>query len=918
MNIDAKMTELIQAGILLHENGTNELYEKICAIFPSNKQDKRAFGGRIKRVVWTKEVDDALRNAVRMRLDIEKEFQPLYPYIPLEMTEKQARWHRGISTKKRHGSRNGKTLPGIGRIGLNLDPNILREFRMPRFTFDEPLQLEVKNRQNWQVMIINGANIGTRHGGDIMGNVSRRALSEANERGAAAVIATNIIALDLRKAAGPPKVARSLVFGDHVNPALIQDPEYQKIAEKIIEEHPMDEIIYRTIEELVDDILNGWMKISVKPNHWPEFQGPVYIVLGNNENKLIEAAAYWELRWWTLKKQMELRDKLRMAKSAKSAAEKRDDAAAARNLSQRIDSLLSQLHRTTVSSIATQELHRFYDYARAVVIQKIEKAIPNSKVIGQDTTFVKIGDKIMEIHIPSHLRVTDRLLSNYALQYGPKNLREKLADVILICHPSALQFRMTVREADYNGKRGSSMLLVPPIAIDDKYLRMVLRASSSQDHWLARAVFTEGFNPGVLMLQEIEGVVNTDVLSIDSLGAFQRYPKRKGSNYRRRPKYIWFMFCADPHWGGRAKEFVYSPELHKNLGMAEAVFHAMRRDGLCQGDRMPIHGWGSPDDQTQGQNFKARTQPHPNQMSYLLAEYFANQMQTQVEIAGSVQEAAQKSEQMKRYLLNQIELRGTDFLLEQVMQMMERGIEENIDVYSAILRRFKRSGLIIRGVGDFVNTQYAGFDTRNCGAINFGSGNHFDHTVEGEIVEGPFYAKHLRALLRQEPEWRDKKGELERLVVAPLYSGQSIGWATLQIPGGHEYGFEFRNKPTRMAGWGDTLLGTTKNFPMRGNYTRIFNGRLPILSVCGDKHFFGAVSSDYAFHHMCAAGTHTDRYGEMGFPSNNTGVSFIGLPAEGPESGPILVRLLPFNVIRDLVEDNPRSFDWESFLPNPA
>ena len=90
------------------------------------------------------------------------------------------------------------------------------------------------------------------------------------------------------------------------------------------------------------------------------------------------------------------------------------------------------------------------------------------------------------------------------------------------------------------------------------------------------------------------------------------------------------------------------------------------------------------------------------------------------------------------------------------------------------------------------------------------------------------------------------------------------------------------------------------------------------LKTYGDKHFFAAVATPYAFYHMCAAGTHTDRYGERGFPPNNTGVSFVGLPVDGPDSGPILLRILPFDVIKDFVEDNPRPFDWDSFLPNPA
>jgi len=63
--------------------------------------------------------------------------------------------------------------------------------------------------------------------------------------------------------------------------------------------------------------------------------------------------------------------------------------------------------------------------------------------------------------------------------------------------------------------------------------------------------------------------------------------------------------------------------------------------------------------------------------------------------------------------------------------------------------------------------------------------------------------------------------------------------------------------------------------------------------------------------------TETDSFGELGFPPNNSGVVFIGLPVEGRRAGPILIRPLLYNQIKDYMEDNPRPFDWERFLPNP-
>ena len=192
-----------------------------------------------------------------------------------------------------------------------------------------------------------------------------------------------------------------------------------------------------------------------------------------------------------------------------------------------------------------------------------------------------------------------------------------------------------------------------------------------------------------------------------------------------------------------------------------------------------------------------------------------------------------------------------------MFQMINRHVIANIDIFNAILKRNQTSGIIIKGVGEFGNRGHNGFDTRNVGVINFGSGNHLGNTIEGEIIEGPFYAAILKATLLALPDWQGKDALLEKLVKAPLYGSQTMGWGTIKTPDGYEYGLDLRSTPPRMGGWADPLFGAVRNDPMRGNYSRIFNGRMT-LKTYGDKHFFGAVATDYAFYHWCASGTHTD------------------------------------------------------------
>ncbi|MCF7835859.1 MAG: hypothetical protein K9M15_01940, partial [Candidatus Marinimicrobia bacterium] len=282
-------------------------------------------------------------------------------------------------------------------------------------------------------------------------------------------------------------------------------------------------------------------------------------------------------------------------------------------------------------------------------------------------------------------------------------------------------------------------------------------------------------------------------------------------------------------------------------------------------------------------------------------------------------EAALKAaEEIRKLTLYQFEKRGSDYIFEQLMQMMERHIEPNIDIFSAILRRAEKAKITIKGVGEIAIPEYEGHDSRNVGLINIGTGNHFSRTTDSEMIEGPLYAQRLKDLLCGTDEWKNKKALIERLVRAPVYGQTCIGWGIISVEGRCEYGIEIRSAPTNMSGWGDPLKGHVKKDLQRGNYSRIWNDKLPVIKFFGDKHFFSGVSTSHAIYHMSPASVHTDAYGEHGFPPNNTGVSFLGIPVDGPDSGPIFWRVLPFDVIKYFMEENPSSFDWGEFLPNPA
>lgn len=932
--IETAMSGLIQDGTL-KKIGADKLYEQILKNFAKDfgalnyNLSKKRFVSKLDKLIWTSETDKALRRVVREGLDLEATFCSSFPNIPMEVVKGREKWHRGISSAYR---KDRRSQTGIFRVRADVSLSELKKIKIPHSSPKNPISLAFKNsRLNWHIMCLNGPNVGALYPeSDIVGNPVRRALSDADFRDDDTVILTNILVMDLKKAGGPRKLGRMLALGDNINPNVFASPRYRERVKGILEKRPMDKIIYRTAEELLDDLLAGWAKIFTKPPEKRpptyEYDKPVYVILGFNEEELILTIAYWEIHFLTKQRQDELRNELATINSGIKDAIRNKDFQRANELEKDLLVVREELARTTITQVATQEGHRFVDYARSLVVNKIERTIPNSKVIGMGTTYVNIGGKeVIEINIPEHDRVTDALLANYSKQYGPKVLREEMAGTVVICHPYSLNPRMTERQVDKNGRRGSSKIFVAPICVDDAYIRRSMEHTVRKEHKIAKVAHSEQARTGVLRLNCSNGIVGGDIISLEALESFEedKYKKLRAGRRKERhlysvgPKYIWRMYGSDPHWGGRSKEMVTCKETGERLGMVEAVFQMMRKAGLTKKNSMPIHTFSVPDDPVQGQNFKARVELHPHQLPPHKIEQYIHNMRLQAERASEASEVRRILGMVDAFYKYQIEKRGSDFPLDQMFQMIERHVESYVDVFSAILRRAEKSGLIVRGVGEFVNSEFGGFDTRNIGIINFGSGNHLAHTVENEIIEGPLYAKYLRAFLAQIPDWEKKRQFLEKSVVAPLYGSQTIGWGTIRVKHGYEYGSVMRSTPTRMSGWGDTLLGAVRNDPLRGNYSRIFSRKM-VQNDCGDKHFAGLVVTSYCIYHMCPAGVHTDSYGEHGFPPNSTGVSFVGLPVDGPDSGPILLRILPYDVIKDFVEDNPRSFDWGAFLPNPA
>lgn len=912
-----RMERLIREGVLNHKSGIDGIYQTIRKEFAVPLADrsylfgKRMFARKLGELLWTKEVLGDLKKAVRNDISPERFRESFYPYIPEDLLKSKFKSLTGRTSS--HATT--QFVAGMGRLSTESLPPGAENFEFPKITPQEPLVITKASEA--QIPIINGSLIGLKHDRNIEDNPVRRALSDAKRRGAAAVILVNTVEMDTMKTAGPTKVYRARVSGLRLNPERFSDRDYRKEVRRILKSKSVDELIFQTIAEKFDEIMDGWYKIAHCPDGSPQFPGRVFIVFGRKEEEIIAAAAYHECRSLTILKQGKISAELGMAKNRLAAAMKDEDDREIKKWSNEVERLTKQRARTIITNIG-EPLYEFHRRRlRALVVHKFEESIPNSKVVSQGSTYMKLGDKVLKIHIPGEGRVTDGLLADYGDRHGSEIFEDALADLTVICHPYALNHRLVGREDSKDGQPVTKFVHVAPICVDDVFLREELRDTTKPVHPISRVVFDSQFKPGVLLVHYANGILNADPLPIAKLGKIGH----SGDNFAfpyPRTKYITFYVNTDNHFGGSAKRYIWDPKSRTNFGVNEAAIEFMRRTGAISQSDIRIHGIAELDDATNGDLwFNPRYRPDPQRLSILRFESWLRQKNSDIQRAaerGDVAAVRKLTEEVDEISIAQLYFRGEDFPFHQMMQVFDQHIDPNLDFFSAVLGKFEKSGLVIRGLSE-INRNLS--DTRDVGVINFPNGNHRVHTLDGKDLEGEYFAKHLRAKLEASSRWRGKSEFLEKTIRAPRFGSETFGLGTIKSKGGFEWALRFLGSPPRLSSWSDLLAAFVKSDLSRGDDTYGLM-KFKWVTIVGDKHFYCKADTKNGIYVVGAAGVHTDLYGSTGgFPPNNTGVCFVSIPADGPDAGPVIMRMLPHDLLRDWFA-KPKPFSWEKFLPEPV
>jgi hypothetical protein len=918
--LEKRCRELIQASALKEKGGLAKLCQTVnrefSAKFPVGVNlTKKMLITHIDKLIWTKEIDKDLWQAVINKML--PKFQEAYSYIPEHMVIKRANVKKGST----NATSVAQFRAGMGNISTDDLPRGAENYKFPDITYDSPLV--VSSAEEGQMSVINGALVGIKYP-DIERNTLRRALADARQRGSVAVVLTNIMEIWMKKTAGPLAAFRARVSGIGINPERFPE-EYRQEVQDILDGKIMDTLIYQTLEERSNEVLDGLHKVSHRPNgKGPEFPGPVYVVFGLKEEEYVYSTAYYRCRYMSIVTQNKIEAELNIASHKLAQAKNVKNQKDVEHWNNEVARLGRKKARTILTNTGDTQYEFYRRLMRAYLVKRLEETIPNCKVISQGSTYLKVSDKIVKIHIPSYNKITDSLLKDYGDAYGAEVFRDTLADLTVVCHPYSLNHRIVGREDSRDNQPVTKYIAVAPACLDGEFLREEFKDNTKAAHPVQALVFNPQFKPGVLLLSWANGLLNVSSLPIAKLDSDKTI--KDNSNFvfpYPDLKYITWFLNTDNHFGASDKRYIWDPKQRMHLGVTEAAIEMMRRLEVMNSTDIRIHGTAEMDDATNGDMwFSPRYRPDPQEMTILHIERWLQQMTADIQLAaekGDSKLVGQLAEEINRISIAQLYFKGEDFPFHQMMQVYDRHIGPNVDFYSAVLGRFVTSRLNLQGISKLHKNMV---DTRDLGVHNFPNGNHRVKTLDQKDLEGDYVARHLQEKLTQLPEWqkylKSHPDFLQEMVRAPRFGNLTFGWGTLQAPGGYQWGIRVHGTPARQSGWSDILAAVIKSDIARGDDTYGLLKKRVTITFYGDKHFFAKAETEQIVYVMCAAGVHTNVYGSSGgFPPNNTGVCFVSIPADGPDEGPIIVQMLPHDFLRDWFA-NPKPFDWAKFLPNPV
>lgn len=874
------------------------------------------YRGLVKKfdeLVWSKERLKFIKEALRYKHDISRIKETL-SVIPEKMINKKLRELRGPGNNV---VIYGDIFSEAGQGRLVVSEEILKNAKvvLSKATLQDPYVVKTENGK-FSFSVINSPLVGAEYSQVLEENIVLNGLQLAEAKHDDLVIFSGgLMFIDAKKSEGLLTTHRARTSGMTLNLKIL-DPRYRREAAIIRGTKPADNVVCETAREKFLNLASGWRKTVVDKDGKPIYNGKIFITLGRTEEEIIEAAAHAEINYILAVLRNRINEQRRGVQAELRYEYRKDrdaDTQKIEKLQKEIEWLLMKEKRTISSNVSTEDRKRFFDIVRAWVIKTLENTIPNAKVITQGTAFLNIGGKIIEIHQDREQGPTTVMLDEFMKKnVGRRALDKTLPDVVLLINSYSVNYRWAVGQRFVKNKETSTDVYQLPVALNKRFLLDQLRDVIRRGSPLERLLRHEQFEPGIFRLEYLNGLWNPEPISIPVL---LRKPLEgiTAKEIKEESEYVYLFVTSDQHIGHPWKSYYYDKKSGTFFGHDEAVMEILRREYLEKGKLIPIHSYIDLGDQDQGHHFETQAELHERTKDVRVIMREFKILESVIKNSNGV-EAAEKLREMQRQIIDQFLIRGIHWPQYQMREYKRRVLEPNADIFASIVKRSQKAGVIALGIEEYLTGNP---DMRSIGIITILGGNHFRNTVEGELNEGSFYAENIIDILAADKSIGLSKEDLERIVRAPLHGSTSYGQGIFKTgSNGYEYGFSLRHEPARKSGAnGDPLREAVKNVLERGDFTGIFAGR-KVIHLSGDIHRFGSVVMSDAIVLSVAAGTGGDPYGERGFSPNNIGNFVVGIPARGPEYGPVRIIVFNQDFVRSYLEKS-WNIDWDRIFKDP-
>lgn len=681
------------------------------------------------------------------------------------------------------------------------------------------------------------------------------------EKTDAVVITGNLFYMDLKRY-GSNTPERTKVSDLPVEPEYIRYPESViKGGRDPIELRKENRAVYITssekLEYLVDKELPSMFLDEKKE---PLYGGDIYLVFGDMEEQLVKQHVNQVIRETVKREQIfvrrKTRDLRRALKDTKNDGERKI-------LEEGISDWEMYLNRVIMSYTDDKFKNQAYKAMQEYVIDKIEDAIPNSRIISTGRGHLRLNDKIVRV-----LYNVKKSGGEGSMTHLLKSVQQELSkevempDIIL---QGGLSETYSCVPVPYVGKQGKKTILLVqlPTCLDEGDLEEIISKEVKSKNPMGKLAQEVDFNTGGLIVEMEKDIPKRKILTNSFLTNDDFF--RKKSDYK-----VFYEFqIADQHHGSKYVTLIETEDDLRYLYEVAQEF--------VVNERIPVVRINSLGDEIQEKNYPTEAEQHPEYLSALKFQKYLNRLKEENNGKGNLEVLFHKA--VKRNSIR------TGILMPQEQQFEFLDLTDDKLIRETI-RRAEKVGLY----GPVVVLM---------------NGNHNVHTFEGMHSISSDIARELRI----------KAGAEEGKIIAPIL-GKSGCYPNVEKKGSYPgdyyeglfgiigkdkvpldkaldydkhylYGEYMRHKQGSTK-WGDPTKSMRQAFNNRGQFTPVTEGRF-VRNLAGHDHIGGQSLSENVLHEKCYCMLDRNEFGEeRDYASPTRGIKFLGLPVNGPATGPII------------------------------